>query len=302
MLIDMQDGLFHNMTFEHWTTSIRPKVLGSKHLHEVTSGLDLDFFLMTSSVSGILGTPAQSNYAAGNSYMDAIARLRRSQGKPACSLILPMILGVGIVAQNLGLEGSLNRKGMYGIDEEALLDAFQVAIIEQQHQMQDQAKQMDHLVVGLDAAELYKISRQAEGKVDAFWSADPRFSTLVHSMNVYGGGDRGIEDETGSIVQRLRAAGMESPTKAVRLVCDHFITKLARVLLVEEANFGEEDNAGRSIASYGIDSMIGAELRNWIFRELALEITFQQLLSPSLTITKFAELVCNAQGIIAEEG
>ncbi|QRC99347.1 hypothetical protein JI435_066760, partial [Parastagonospora nodorum SN15] len=74
----LKDSLSHNMTFENWTTSIRPKVLGSKHLHEATSGLDLDFFIMTSSVSGILGTPAQTNYAAGNSYMDALARLRRS--------------------------------------------------------------------------------------------------------------------------------------------------------------------------------------------------------------------------------
>ncbi|EAT86508.2 hypothetical protein HBI56_102290 [Parastagonospora nodorum] len=212
-----------------------------------------------------------------------------------------MVLGVGVVAQNLGLKESLKLKGMYGIDEEALLDAFQVAIIEQKHQTQNQSEHMNHLVVGLDAAELCKASRQAEGEVDAFWSADPRFSTLMHTMNVYSGGDKEGEDEAGSIVQSLRAAGTELPAKVVRLVCDHFITKLARVLLVKEMEWGQENNAERSIASYGVDSMIGAELRNWIFKELALDIAFQQLLSPSLTITKFAELVCNAQGIIVQE-
>ena len=46
--------------------------------------------------------------------------------------------------------------------------------------------------------------------------------------------------------------------------------------------------------------MIGAELRNWIFKELGLDIAFQQLLGPSLTIRKFSELVVANQGIQIE--
>ncbi|KAJ0295368.1 hypothetical protein COL516b_012632 [Colletotrichum fioriniae] len=293
----LRDGLFQNMPYENWITSIRPKVLGSKNLHDVTAELPLDFFLMTSSVSGILGTPTQSNYAAANSYMDALARLRRAQGKPACAVILPMVLGVGVVAQNLELEDSLKRKGMYGIDEEALLEAFEVAILEQQQQHNTE---FDHLIVGLDPAELYKTSREVAGDVDAFWAADPRFSGLVHAMQVSGGGSQGASGgDDGSVLTRIKAVGQDSPAKASRLVRDHFVAKLTRVLLVDEADFGEEES-GRSIASYGIDSMIGAELRNWIFKELSLDIAFQQLLSPSLTISKFAELVCVTQGILVE--
>ena len=68
-----------------------------------------------------------------------------------------------------------------------------------------------------------------------------------------------------------------------------FIAKLARMLMLHIDEF-EEDN--RSVARYGVASMIGAELRNWIFKELGLDISFGQLLDPSLTITKFAEHVC----------
>ncbi|KAK7757298.1 Reducing polyketide synthase dep5 [Diatrype stigma] len=64
---------------------------------------------------------------------------------------------------------------------------------------------------------------------------------------------------------------------------------LSRLLMVDLDEFTEE---GRSVASYGIDSMIGAEFRNWIFRELALDIAFQQLLGPNLTIGKLSEMVC----------
>ncbi|KAM0075857.1 Reducing polyketide synthase dep5 [Fusarium odoratissimum] len=291
----LRDGLFQNMSYESWTRSIQPKVLGSKNLNEATANLPLDFFLMTSSVSGILGTPAQGNYAAANSYMDALARLRRSQGKPACAVILPMVLGVGVVAENLDLENSLTRKGMYGIDEEALLDAFEVSILEQQRQ-QDDGASFDHLVVGLDPAELHMARKQADGDVDAFWAADHRFSILLDSMNQLDGANQG-DGEAGSILSRVKAA--DSPAQAASLVRDHFIAKLARVLLLDVEEFSDE-SSGRSIASYGIDSMIGAELRNWIFKELGLDIAFQQLLSPSLTITKFAELICVSQGIFVD--
>ncbi|KAF4494561.1 polyketide synthase [Fusarium agapanthi] len=277
----LRDRLFQNMSYESWTTSIQPKVLGSKNLHEATAEIPLDFFLMTSSVSGILGTPAQGNYAAANSYMDALSRLRRCQGKPACAVVLPMVLGVGVVAENLDLENSLTRKGMYGIDEQALLNVFEV---------------FDHLVVGLDPAELHRATKQAEGEVDAFWAADQRFSILLDAMNQLDGANHG-DGEAGSILSRVKAAG--SPSQAISLVRDHFVSKLARVLLLDAEEFSDE-SSGRSIASYSIDSMVGAELRNWIFKELGLDIAFQQLLSPSLTIHKFSELICVSKGIFMD--
>ncbi|CAI7658413.1 unnamed protein product [Penicillium glandicola] len=280
----LRDGLFHNMPYENWTTSVHPKVTGTKNLHEVLSHLPLDFFVTTSSVSGVLGTPGQSNYAAGNSYLDALARHRRFQEQNSVSIVLPMVLGVGVVAENNELEESLKRKGMYGIDEEALLRVFEIAIIEQVREGIS-----DHIVVGLDPMELAKAAQEAGDDVDSFWASDVRFNHTVwatksQSENVSAGGSQ-------SILSSLQ--GLEF-IEAVQAVREHFIAKLARMLMLNLDEFEEES---RSIASYGVDSMIGAELRNWIFKELGLDISFQQLLGPSLTITKFAEHVCEKQGI-----
>jgi hypothetical protein len=52
------------MTYKDWKQSIQPKVLGAHNLHAVLVDAPLDFFLMTGSASGILGTPGQSNYGA----------------------------------------------------------------------------------------------------------------------------------------------------------------------------------------------------------------------------------------------
>lgn len=278
----LRDGLFHNMPYKNWTTCIHPKVTGTTTLHEALEDTPLDFFVTTSSVSGILGTPGQSNYAAANSYLDALARHRRTLQKSSVSIILPMILGIGVVAENAELEDSLKRKGMYGIDEEGLLNAFEVAIIEQGREGIS-----DHLVVGLDPAELVKVAQETGGDVERFWESDVRFSHTVHAMKsrsndaAAGGGQ--------SILAALRTLSVDDAVDAVR---QHFIAKLARMLMLNPEDFEEE---GRSIASYGIDSMIGAELRNWIFKELGLDISFQQLLGPTLTISKFAEQVCAKQ-------
>ena len=80
----------------------------------------------------------------------------------------------------------------------------------------------------------------------------------------------------------------------MELVVAHFSEKLARLLLLDPSVIQPEATA---IADYGVDSMIGAELRNWIFKNYSLDIPFQQLLSSSMTITKFAKVVCENLGM-----
>ena len=275
------------MTYDSWKTSTNPKVHGTRNLHEVLQGVPLDFFVMTSSVSGILGTPGQSNYAAGNSYLDALARHRLSKHKNAASVILPMVLGVGVVAENLELEDSLKRKGMYGIDEEHLLEAFEVAIANQGNK-----GAADHIVVGLEPSQLRKAANAADA-VDSFWMEDARFKTLLEAMT--SGSESGCGAGGQSILAAIKSA--TTAAEAVQAAREHLVAKLSRMLLLPLEDF-EEDV--KSLADYGLDSMIGAELRNWIFKEFALDIPFQQLLSPSLTLTKFSGQVCANQSIAVE--
>ena len=283
----LKDGLFAQMSYNDWKTSTGPKVQGAENLHQCLSDSPLDFFLMTSSVSGILGTPAQSNYAAANSYLDALAHHRRAQGHKATSIVLPMILGIGVVAENFGIEDSLKRKGMYGIEEEELLESFEAGI-----KVEEYGGRADHIVVGLNPQRLQKAIDDS-GAEDVFWMADERFSVLTNTMSAGASSSSGGGAE--SVVELIKAAA--SPAEAVNIVNEHFCAKLSRLLLVDMDDF-EVDV--KSVASYGLDSMIGAELRTWIFKEYQLDIPFQQLLAPTLTITAFSKIVCGVQGIVAE--
>lgn len=52
------------MTPDQWTMSTKTKALGTWNLH-CAAPRDMDFFVMLSSVSGIIGWRGQANYAAG---------------------------------------------------------------------------------------------------------------------------------------------------------------------------------------------------------------------------------------------
>ncbi|KAK7920443.1 hypothetical protein PG985_008465 [Apiospora marii] len=281
----LRDGLFHSMEYRNWKAAVAPKVMGAMNLHSVLTGTPLDFFLVTSSVSGTLGTPGQGNYAAGNSFLDSLAHHRAMSGEAATSVILPMVLGVGVVAEDEGLEDGLRRMGMYGIDEEQLLEAFEAGIMARQCF----GYMPSHIAVGLDPAMLQNAMAEA-GTSSVFWDRDPRFSHLVHVLASARDG-AGAGEEQGALATISAATSLN---EAIGIVTQHLIEKLGRMLMMPQDRFEPQ---GGSIASYGIDSLIGAELRNWIFKEYRMDMPFQQLLAPNLTIQKLSAQVCAAAGI-----
>lgn len=81
MAMVLRDTVFENMTHEWWETGLRPKVHGTRNLHDYFGAeRPLDFFITCSSISGITGNPGQAQYCAGNTYQDTLAHYRRSKG------------------------------------------------------------------------------------------------------------------------------------------------------------------------------------------------------------------------------
>jgi pimaricinolide synthase PimS1 len=66
---------------------LAPKVDGAWHLHELTRDLDLSFFAVFSSLSGVMGAPGQANYAAANAFVDGLMVQRRRAGLTGVSMV-----------------------------------------------------------------------------------------------------------------------------------------------------------------------------------------------------------------------
>jgi acyl transferase domain-containing protein/acyl-CoA synthetase (AMP-forming)/AMP-acid ligase II/pimeloyl-ACP methyl ester carboxylesterase/acyl carrier protein len=82
----LKDGLLQNQIWEEFERVIAPKVAGAWNLHQISKNLELDFFVLFSSVASLIGSPGQSNYTVANAGLDAIAHYRRSLGLPALSI------------------------------------------------------------------------------------------------------------------------------------------------------------------------------------------------------------------------
>jgi acyl transferase domain-containing protein/acyl carrier protein len=96
----LDDGVVTGLTAERVSAVLRPKVDAAWHLHELTEDMNLDMFVLFSSLSGTIGSPGQANYAAANTFLDGLAQYRVARGLPATSL------GWGLWAEG-GMEARL---------------------------------------------------------------------------------------------------------------------------------------------------------------------------------------------------
>jgi acyl transferase domain-containing protein len=82
----LEDGVLQHQSWEQFHRVLASKVEGAWLLHQLSRSAPLDFFVLFSSASGVLGAPGQANHAAANTFLDALAHYRRACGLPALSI------------------------------------------------------------------------------------------------------------------------------------------------------------------------------------------------------------------------
>ena len=82
----LDDGVLSQQNWQRFERVLAPKVDGAWHLHVLTQGMSLDFFVLFSTAAAVLGSAGQANYTAANSFLDGLAHYRTSRGLPATSI------------------------------------------------------------------------------------------------------------------------------------------------------------------------------------------------------------------------
>ena len=82
----IDDGVILKQTEERFKSVLSPKTLGAWNLHRLSLDHPIDFFVLFSSIASLFGSPGQGNYAAANSFLDALSQYRNSINLPCVSI------------------------------------------------------------------------------------------------------------------------------------------------------------------------------------------------------------------------
>ncbi|WP_406238390.1 type I polyketide synthase [Nocardia sp. NBC_01009] len=92
----LDDALLQELEKPQIGRALRAKMAGAWNLHELTSDIELDAFILFSSGAAILGGAGQGNYAPGNYFLNALAAYRRSDNLPATAISWGLWAGKGM--------------------------------------------------------------------------------------------------------------------------------------------------------------------------------------------------------------
>lgn len=268
MAMVLRDVVFEKMSYADWTVPLRPKVQGTWNLHTYFSSASrppLDFLILCSSISGIHGNPGQAQYAAGNTYQDALAHHRTSHNQlPAVAVNLGIMRDVGVLAET-GTTGNFALwEHALGIREPAF-HALMKSLINQQLRGTCPAQ----VTTGLGTADIMA----AHGLARPDYFADPRFGPLAVA-NVAAGAAAGEGQGGGeSVAAKLGKAA--SKEQAGEIITEALVQKTADILQMPAS----EVNPSRPLYRYGVDSLVALEVRNWISRELKANMALLEILA-----------------------
>jgi myxalamid-type polyketide synthase MxaE and MxaD len=108
----LADALVRNQDHDALARALAPKIAGAWNLHRLTRDRPLRHFVLYSSVAALIGSPGQSNYAAANAFLDALAEHRHALGLPALSVAWGSVADVGLAAQDEQRGTRLAGRGM----------------------------------------------------------------------------------------------------------------------------------------------------------------------------------------------
>ncbi|KAH8655791.1 hypothetical protein BX600DRAFT_384985 [Xylariales sp. PMI_506] len=257
----LRDVLFEKMTYEDYSLVVESKIAGGWNFHQALISDPLDFFIVLSSVAGIVGNRGQAAYAGANTFLDALVQHRLRKGLKATSLNLTAVDGVGYLAENT-TRASTVRKNLAG---NSMNEAKVLALIEASISGLIGSVSGEQCVTGLDFS---------DGANLPYYASDGKFSRLREEALEKARDSSALASAANrSISQVLKAA--TTMDEAVEVVAGGLRDKLSAILMIAP----EVMAPTASLSSFGLDSLNAIELRNWIGKELQSHLQVLELLT-----------------------
>ncbi|KCN43185.1 polyketide synthase Pks7 [Mycobacterium tuberculosis BTB05-660] len=235
----LDDAVITGLTPDRVDTVLRAKVDGAWNLHELTEDMDLSAFVVFSSMAGIVGTPAQGNYAAANAFLDGLVAYRRSRGLAGLSVAWGLWEQASAMTRHLGERdrARMTQAGLAPLTTEQALGFLDTAL--QADRAVVVAARLDRAALaGAGAALPALFSQLAAGPTRR------RIDAADTAVSMSG------------LVSRLHAL---TPERRQRELTDLVISNAAAVL---GRSSSVDINAHKAFQDLGFDSLTSVELRN----------------------------------------
>lgn len=273
----LDDGVIQSLTPRRCAATFGPKVDGAWHLHSLTRDMDLDLFMVTSSISGIMGSTGRANYSAANIFLDSLMQLRRSEGLPATSVALGLWGGEGMSGNLSRMERV--RYARFGLDP--LEPSHGLALFEQ-------AVRSERAVTVAAAYDLDRLQSYYEDRGET----PPLFRALLgqdESASLGIGGDRD-----------LREVLSEAPE------AQHVAIALSMVRETVAKTLGFKSSADLDVdlplQQVGVDSLTAVMIRNKLASLTGLSLTPRIVFEHANLSALSRSLLCQIQQEMEDTG
>ncbi|KAF2875795.1 polyketide synthase [Massariosphaeria phaeospora] len=275
LAMTLADQSIESMTYDMWTKALEPKVDGTWNLHNTLE--NLDFFVMFSSVSGVMGQFGQANYAAANTFLDTFVQYRHNLGLPASVIDLGIMEDVGFVAESDNLLDYFKFLSADILTERDIFDIIRLAVVRS-------------LPGPSTAGEGYSNASQFAPGVRShlplddpnnrvIWKRDRRFA-IARTIGVDSGSSSATTDSLKSFVSRIASSGATALEDAEAV--EYLSNEIGKMLFGFLMRNADDMDIDEPLSTIGLDSLVGIELRNWAKHQLGYEISILEMMQSTL--------------------
>ena len=274
------------LTHNDWFDAADPKVKGALNLHNALEHINLDFFILFSSISYVVGQIGQANYSAANSYLAAFTQFRHSLGLPAAVLNVGVMDDVGYVVENQALLDQFRSLSYHTLTETDLLDALTFMLLHQKPPPVTSGSfcNPSELVIGLKSTKSL-----LDPNNRCLWKRDARMA-LAHLE------DGECPSATGSenFTQFMRNATADPSILDVQANREFLTSQIGEVVYNLMSRDVKDLDVNMTMSGLGVDSLVAIEIRNWWRRTLGINTSVLELMSAG-SIARLGDLA--AEGI-----
>ncbi|KAL4970621.1 type I polyketide synthase [Aspergillus stella-maris] len=271
-----------DMDLETYEAVLRPRVKGTWNLHNALVDGSLDFFVLFSSVCGMVGYYGQANYAASNSFMDSFVQYRHNLGLTASVLDIGAVDDVGYISRTPTAKDTMLAMSGRLISEKDFLEALHLTI------SRSAAKPIvGKRFVGTKGILYHNpshITQALECRLpimdpqnNIIWKRDPRMAIYRNIETVAtdsAASNSGMAPFLASVAENPRQL---EQADAIEFLACQIRDRVAKFLMRRDDE--EPMDLGLTLSAAGVDSLVAIELRNWWKQNLGVDVSVLELMN-----------------------